>query len=212
MQGFLAVLKGHLLSPVKVALLVLCFTGVGSVASTCTTVDDDQIVLKDCDGAITVWRRPGVHQIGLCERRKYPARTVVSFGERVQMNVPAVVRGSLQILMPEDDEQMILLDRVYGDTFVMRHVLPAAMADVQSGLDAFRAYQRAEGWFPPVSGEIRGYGPPDMTSMGFERLESCTRSFVADLIQQRLDTDYFSFGVSTTVTIDSIDAAPRDLP
>lgn len=101
-----------------------------------TSVDRGEIVIRDCDGDLTVWRYPkdeGVRWDGFCGVTTYYEIDSVSFKEPVVVDGRRfTVRGTVRFPMPADDAEMRALHEEYGSraALVDKLVMPAVMAAI----------------------------------------------------------------------------------
>ncbi len=109
----------------SVLVLLVCICGPLFI----THVGSGQIIVKDCDGAPTVWRSPrddGFHLTDLCKIQTYhPVMDrrfqVTAMREEVRVSadglkihpVEYVIRGVLTVVAPEDDADMFRLPARY---------------------------------------------------------------------------------------------------
>lgn len=172
-----------------------------------TSVDQGEIVIKDCGGDLTVWRSPqdeGIHWDGLCRTETYGAAAGRKFKEPLPgADVDVMIRGRAYALLPSDDAAMLALHRAYGseDAFLDQAIMPAVMEDIRAAV-ADPAWHEPKGNI--VERKLKGaleYGIRRISPTGAIWSSHETKRALTDDIRRRLDARAFPAGIQVQVEL-----------
>jgi len=178
------------------AFFYVCFTYVG----------ENEAVIRDCDGTLTLWRSSqdgGFHWTGLCKVEHYPTMRALSLEQRVLSDGVAVkVRGTYIVTLPDDAELLKKLHAGYGSN--KRYVDDGVVPIVQT---IVREETEKPGW-QHLSGNVVQRNAKGALEYAMRRVSPVgiwsapeARHALGREIQHRLDAATFPVGAKVAFTL-----------